>query len=254
MAGRLDGKVAVITGGGAGLGRGIARVFGSEGAAIVIAGRTIDKCEAVAAEIEASGGRAVAVACDVNDRAQVDAAVKAATTTFGTPSILVNNAFGGPIDQDGPIEDLTDERCEAAWRGAYLASLYGMQAVFPGMKELGGGSIVNVASPLGIAGAAGSGAYGSAKEAVRALTRHAASEWGQHGIRVNAIAPLGFNQKSEHLQGNLPDGMKAFAAKVPLRRMGDAREDIGQGVLALVTDLHYVTGATLSLDGGFVLH
>jgi 2-hydroxycyclohexanecarboxyl-CoA dehydrogenase len=254
MAGRLEGKVAVVTGGGAGLGRGIACTLGGEGASVVVAGRTLDKCEAVAAEIEGTGGRALPLACDVNERAQVDAAVQAATTAFGPPSILVNNAFGGPLDQDPPIEELTDERCETAWRGAYLASLYGMQAVFPGMKELGGGSIVNVASPMGIAGAPGSGAYGSAKEAVRALTRHAASEWGSYGIRVNVIAPLGFNQRNEHLQSDLPEGLRAFAARVPLGRMGDARADIGPGVLALVTDLHYVTGATLSVDGGFVLH
>jgi NAD(P)-dependent dehydrogenase (short-subunit alcohol dehydrogenase family) len=254
MTGRLDGQVAVITGGGAGIGRGIARVFGSEGAAVVLAGRSVDKCEAVASEIEGSGGRAIAVACDVTDRDQVEAMVTAATSAFGPPKILVNNAFGGPMDPDPPIEELTDERCEAVWRGGFMASLYGMQAVFPGMKDQGGGVIVNVASPTGISGALGYGAYGPAKESVRALTRHAAREWGKYGIRVNVIAPLSFNQKSEHLMDDLPDGMKAFAATLPLGRMGDPRTDIGQGVLALVTDLHYVTGATLSIDGGFVIH
>jgi 2-hydroxycyclohexanecarboxyl-CoA dehydrogenase len=252
--GRLEGKVAVVTGGGAGIGRGIARTFGAEGASVVVAGRTLDRCVAVAEEIDGMGGRAIAVACDVTVRDQVDAVVQAARSAYGPPTILVNNAFGGPMDPDPPIEELTDERCEAVWRGGFMASLYGMQAVFPGMKELGDGAIVNVASPTGISGALGYGAYGPAKESVRALTRHAAREWGKHGIRVNAIAPLSFNQRSEHLMGDLPDGMKAFAATLPLGRMGDPRTDIGQGVLGLVTDLHYVTGATLSIDGGFVIH
>jgi 2-hydroxycyclohexanecarboxyl-CoA dehydrogenase len=254
MTGRLEGKVAIVTGGGAGIGRGTARTFGAEGAAVVVAGRTLDRCEAVAEEIEGSGGKAIAVACDVTDREQVAAVVTAATSAFGPPSILVNNAFGGPMDPDPPIEELTDERCEAVWRGGFMATLYGMQAVFPAMKEQGEGAIVNVASPTGINGALGYGAYGPAKESVRGLTRHAAREWGKYGIRVNVIAPLAFNQRSEHLMDDLPDGMKAFAATLPLGRMGDPRSDIGQGVLALVTDLHYVTGATLSIDGGFVIH
>jgi 2-hydroxycyclohexanecarboxyl-CoA dehydrogenase len=255
MEKRLDGKVAVVTGGGAGLGRGIVRALGGEGAAVVVAGRTLAKCEAVADEIEASGGRAVAVACDVNERPQVEAAVATARESFGIPSILVNNAHGGPMGMEPPLEELSDDTCYENWRGAFLSSLYGMQAVFAGMKELGGGSIVNIASPLGVAGAPGWAGYGSSKEAVRALTRHAAREWGQYGIRVNVIAPVGYNSYSEQFQGQtLPPNLQAFVDAIPLRYMGDAQQDIGRGVLALVTDLKYTTGATLSLDGGFVLH
>jgi 2-hydroxycyclohexanecarboxyl-CoA dehydrogenase len=255
MVGRLDGKVAIVTGGGAGLGRGIARVLGEEGASVVVAGRTLHKCEAVADEIVAAGGHAVAVECDVNERTQVEAAVATANTSFGAPSILVNNAHGGPMEQEPPLEELSEEWCYDAWRGSFLSSLFGMQAVFTGMKELGGGSIVNVASPLGIAGAPGFAGYGSAKESVRALTRHAAREWGRYGIRVNVIAPVGFNQRMEQFQGKpLPPNLQAFCDGIPLGYMGDAQQDIGPGVLALVTDLHYVTGATISLNGGFVLH
>jgi NAD(P)-dependent dehydrogenase (short-subunit alcohol dehydrogenase family) len=159
------------------------------------------------------------------------------------------------MEEEPPLEALSEEWCYGAWHGSFLASLYGMQAVFIGMKELGGGSIVNVASPLGISSAPGYAAYGSGKEAVRALTRHAAREWGRYGIRVNVIAPMGFNQSTEQLQGKpLPPGMQAFCDGIPLGYIGDARQDIGRGVLALVTDLNYLTGATLSLNGGWVLY
>ena len=248
--GRLEDKVAIVTGGGAGIGRGIARALGDEGAAVAVAGRTLSKCQDVADEITAAGGRAIALECDVNDRSQIDRSVAATAEAFGSPSILVNNAHGGPMSPEPPVEELTEERCYAAWRGSFLASLYGMQAVFPAMKEAGGGSIVNVVSQVGIVGEPLYGGYGSAKESVRALTRHAARGWGQYGIRVNAIAPTAYNQRLEKARDDFSPFLQSVVDRIPLGYLGEAYDDIGRAVLALVTDLRYVTGSTLTLDGG----
>jgi len=250
MTGRLERQVAIVTGGGAGLGRGIARALASEAATVVVAGRTLTKCAAVVDEIATGGGQAVAMECDVTDRSQVVDVVSRATQMFGPPSIMVNNAHGGPMGTEPPLEELTEEHSYALWRGGFLATLFGMQAVFPAMKQRRSGSIVNLVSLTGITGEPQYAAYGSTKEAVRALTRHAAREWGRYGIRVNAISPAGFNEAMEPFRANLPEEMQKFVDRMPLGYLGDPLDDIGRAVVALFSDLRYVTGSTFSVDGG----
>jgi NAD(P)-dependent dehydrogenase (short-subunit alcohol dehydrogenase family) len=246
---RLDGKVAIVTGAGAGIGRGTARVLAAEGAAVTVAGRTLSKCEAVAAEIESAGGRALAVACDVNERAQVDAVVEQTVSTFGPPDILVNNAQGGGMGGDHALDSVGDDVFLAAFRGGVLSSLYGMQAVFPHMRARGG-SIVNMASSTGIMGDPGFAPYGTAKEGIRGLTKHAAREWGRYDIKVNVVAPAALGEGAARFRDEAPKRWEAILKQIPLGRMGDPEDDIGRGILALVTDLQYLTGATLALDGG----
>jgi NAD(P)-dependent dehydrogenase (short-subunit alcohol dehydrogenase family) len=246
---RLDGKVAIVTGAGAGIGRGTARVLAAEGAAVTVAGRTLSKCEAVAAEIESAGGRALAVACDVNERAQVDAVVEQTVSTFGPPDILVNNAQGGGMGGDHALDSVGDDVFLAAFRGGVLSSVYGMQAVFPHMRARGG-SIVNMASSTGIMGDPGFAPYGTAKEGIRGLTKHAAREWGRYDIKVNVVAPAALGEGAARFRDEAPKRWEAILKQIPLGRMGDPEDDIGRGILALVTDLQYLTGATLALDGG----
>jgi 2-hydroxycyclohexanecarboxyl-CoA dehydrogenase len=248
MTGRLDGRVALVTGAGQGIGRGTALALAKEGAIVVLAGRTVSKCEAVAAEIAALGGTALPVECDVSVRAQVDAAVAATVSHFGGIDILVNNA---QTSVQATLEETTYEDIELAWHTGALATFYAMQSAFPHMRARGGGTIVNFGSSTAIEGNAAFGAYAMAKEAIRGLSRVASREWGPFGIRVNVIVPNALSPSSEDFRDAHPERFTRMEARVPLRRVGDPENDIGKAVVALAADeLTYLTGQTLMLTGG----
>ena len=246
--GRLNGKVAIVTGAGRGIGRGIARVLADEGASVVAASRTHETVSGVVDEIRAKGGTAEAVVCDVNVRTEVDAVVQEAVTRFGPPDILVNNAQGGGHDIVA-LDSAADDVFHAAFQGGPMASLYGMQACLPYMKERGG-TIVNMGSSTGVNGDPGFGPYGMAKEALRGLTKHAAREWGQFGITVNVVCPAARSDGARQFEENYPEAWEAFVRATPLGFIGDPEVDIAPTVVSLATDLRYLTGATLMLDGG----
>jgi 2-hydroxycyclohexanecarboxyl-CoA dehydrogenase len=244
---RLDGRVALVTGAGQGIGRGTALALAKEGAAVGIAGRTLSKCEAVAAEIKAVGGRALPIACDVGVRAQVDAAVAATVSAFGGLDILVNNA---QASGQAALADTTDEDVDLAWRTGPLATLYAMQSALPYLRA-NGGTVVNFGSSTAIEGNVAFGAYAMAKEAIRGLSRVAAREWGPFGIRVNVIVPNALSPASEDFRDAYPERFARMEARVPLGRVGDPENDIGRAVVALAADdLTYLTGQTLMLTGG----
>ena len=205
MTGRLDGRVALVTGAGQGIGRGTALALAKEGASVVLAGRTVSKCEAVAAEIAALGGTALPVECDVSVRAQVDAAVAATVSAFGGIDILVNNA---QTSVQATLEDTTYEDIELAWHTGALATFYAMQSAFPHLRARGGGTIVNFGSSTAIEGNAAFGAYAMAKEAIRGLSRVASREWGPFGIRVNVIVPNALSPASEDFRDAHPRAIR----------------------------------------------
>lgn len=247
--GKLDGKVALITGAGQGVGQGVAFALAKQGARIAVAGRTESKLIETVEAITAFGGIAEPVVADVSDAADITRAVETTASIFGGVDILVNNASLNPL---GPINDLEPDFLERAYNSGPIATLRTMQACYPYMKARGGGAIVNMVSSVAVRwDASGYGGYASVKEAVRALTRAAACEWGVDNIRVNAVAPHAMSPGLQRWADARPEEAEAFVASIPMRRIGDCEDDIGNGVAFLVgPDAGYLTGATIPLDGG----
>lgn len=246
--GTLAGKVALVTGAGQGVGRGIAIALARQGARIVAAGRTLDKVERTAAEIAAEGHEARAVRCDVKDAADIEACVAATIAAFGTVDILVNNAQEVPL---GYLLEVPDADVQAGWESGPLATLRFMRACHPHLKAARG-AIVNMGSRAGVRpDPIRRGAYAAVKEAIRALTRAAAMEWAADGIRVNAVLPYAMSPAVEQLAAEHPDEFDRTRKLVPLQRIGDAELDIGRAVVFLCGDAAgYITGATIPVDGG----
>jgi len=249
---RLGGQVAIVTGSGQGIGRAVGRVLAREGASVLLASRTLATVQRVADEITDAGGKARAVECDVLRPDSVEAAVGACLDAFGPPDILVNNAQGGHMSGGVPLEETDPGLAEETLRGGLFATLRAMRACFPHMKERGG-TIVNFGSSTGVGGDPGFAAYGLNKEAIHGLTKHAAREWGRYGITVNTICPAALTGNLREKFAENPRWEKAIVKAVPLGRLGDPEADIAPAVLSLATDLRYLTGATLMLDGGRVL-
>jgi NAD(P)-dependent dehydrogenase (short-subunit alcohol dehydrogenase family) len=210
----------------------------------------VSKCETAVAEIEAAGGTAIAVECDVTRTEHVTACVARAVETYGGIDVLVNAADDPRVDV--PFLELTDEVMNASWAAGVLGTVRCMQACVPHMLERGEGAIVNVASGAGLLAPVGMAAYSAAQEAIRSLTRTAAVELGPLGIRVNVICPVASGSESlDRWVVRDPERLAAYVANTPLRRVGDPVDDVGEGVVFLCgPQSRYVTGTTLMLDGG----
>lgn len=244
---KLPGKVALITGAGQGVGRGIAVALAREGVKVALAGRTLAKVEDAARAIAAAGGEALALECDVKQQASLERCVAAVVAHFGGLNILVNNAQEVPL---GKLMAVTDESFAAGWESGPLATFRLMKLCHPHLK--GDGSIVNLASAAGKRwDASGYGCYGAVKEAIRQLTRAAACEWGKDNIRTNALLPLAESEGLSGWQAARPEEAKAYFATIPMQRVGNCELDIGRFVVALCgEDCRYVNGQSIALDGG----
>lgn len=246
---RLQGKVAIITGAGQGIGASTARRFAEEGASVVLAARSEDKLAAVAAEIQDAGGRALVKPTDITDEAAVRDLVAAAVETFGRLDIVVNNAV---LIAPG----LLSGHDTVAWRQNFTVSLDGamflMREAHAQLKA-NRGAVVNISSICGLRGSQGTAGYSAAKAAILGLSRNAAVEWGNEGIRVNTVIPGAI--LTPPTESILPDAAarEATAKSIPLGRIGDPRE-CANAILFLASDeASYITGAELVVDGGRVV-
>jgi len=249
--GKLDGKIAIVTGAGQGVGRGIALALAREGATVIVVGRTLEKCVRTSDEIKSLGGKAKAMACDTSQRDQVNEVVAATVEAFGTIDILVNNA---QVARTGiPFEHVTDDDMALAFGSGFYGTFYFMQACFPYLK-LRGGKVINFGSASATKGNAGFTAYAAAKEGIRALTRVAAREWAKLGITVNTICPLANSPGVQQWVDEAPELSAQMLATVPMGRIGDCEMDIGRAAVFLASsDADYITGQTLNVDGGVLI-
>jgi NAD(P)-dependent dehydrogenase (short-subunit alcohol dehydrogenase family) len=243
--GRLDGKVALITGAGSGIGRAAALRFAAEGARVVVAEIAAEPGAATADAITAAGGEALFVATDVSQPDSVAAAVEATLQRFGGLQVLYNNA-GGATPKDGKVTEIA---LDEFWRTIAVdlfGTFLGCRFAIPAMVAGGGGSIINTTSISAQIGTAGADAYSSAKGGVRALTQALALQWAAHGIRVNAIAPGVI--LTERVKGLLREDDPIFRKSL----LGaSAPEDVAGLALYLASDeARRVTGAILPLDSG----
>jgi NAD(P)-dependent dehydrogenase (short-subunit alcohol dehydrogenase family) len=247
---RLDGKTAIITGGGRGLGQYMAEALSDAGASVVLCSRKKEACEGVRQEIEERGGKALAMACDVTDPEQVEAVVEETVGACGGVDVLVNNSgatWGAPT-LEMPLEAF-DKVVSVNVRGTFLMS----QAVLRRMVERGeGGAIVNIASVAGLVGGhpdyMQTIGYNSSKGAVISMTRDLATGFARDGVRVNAIAPGWFPTKMS--RGIISEHEEKMLEGIPLGRFGGP-EDIKGAILFLASSASgYMTGQTVVVDGG----
>jgi len=255
--GKLDGKVAVVTGAGRGIGRGIALRLAKEGAHVVVASRTERTVNQVVNEIKATSKSALGITVDVGSPDQVIAMVDQTVKAFGTVDVLVNVAqsWGTPASKSmsppkTPFEDISEEEWDYTFQTGFKGTLYGMKAVLPFMKNQRCGRIINFGSPVALSGRPLMAAYNMTKEAIRSLTLTAAHELGPYAITVNCILPAILTQA---LADNRKDAsqLEAFMKTLPMGHLGDPEHDAG-GLTAFLAsdDAAYLTGGTIILDGG----
>ncbi len=247
--GRIAGRVAVITGAGDGIGRGMAMRFAAEGAAVLVADYNEATGLKTAEDLRASGGQAHFFRCDVTERPNVEAMIDACIQRYGGVDILVNNAYRGR--GLARVEAMDDTYFEESFKINFWAAKWSMMAAFPHMRAKAWGRIINICSLNGVNAHIGTADYNVGKEALRTLTRSVAREWAGLGICANVICPAAASSAFRQFAAMQPELAAAAATANPMGRMGDPEADIGGVALFLASeDARYVTGNTLFADGG----
>ncbi len=244
---KLTGQVAIVTGGGSGIGRASAMRFAVEGARVLVADIDIATAEAVATEIRGSGGGAVAVRADVSRAADAEMLTAHAVSEFGRLDILHNNAgvSGGGPPVGETDEDYWDRVLGVNLKGVFLCSKYAVRVMVPG----GGGAIVNTASIMGLVGLPGNAAYSASKGGVVQFTKSMALEYAAQNVRVNCIAAGWIDTPLNRKLGEKITGWTL--RETPLGRWGTAEEVAGAALYLASADAAFITGTTLVLDGGW---
>ena len=244
----LEDKVALITGSSKGIGKAIAERMAQQGAKVVISSRNQDACEEVAAGINAEGGEAIAIACNINYQEQLENLVSQTQQRLGSVNVLVCNAALNPYF--GPSQNIPDEAFEKIMH-ANIGSVHRLcQLVIPGMAEEDGGSVIIVSSIGGLKGSDKLGAYSISKAADMQIARNLAVEWGPKNVRVNCIAPGLVRTDFARALWENPEIYEATVSKYPLRRIGEPDEIAGAAVLLASSAGSFTTGQTIVIDGG----
>jgi NAD(P)-dependent dehydrogenase (short-subunit alcohol dehydrogenase family) len=245
---RLDGRVALVTGGSRGIGRAVALALADAGADVVVAARKAQDLDPVADEIRARGRRALAAPAHLGRRPEIDRLFEAALEAFGRLDILVNNAATNPVF--GPLLDIDEDVWDRVMALNVKGYLLAAQRAARAMAPLGKGAIVNIASTAGLRASAGLGAYSVSKAAVIMLTRVLGRELAPLGIRVNGVAPALIETRFSEALWKNPEILSGYLKSTPVGRAGQP-EEVGGAVVYLCSDAaSYVTGQTLLLDGG----
>lgn len=246
---RLQGKVAIVTGGGSGIGASTSHLFGAEGAQVVVVDKRGDAAETTAAAIRESGGSALAVCADVTQAREVEAMVDTTVDTYGGLDVIFNNAG---IGVQGNVVDMPEETWDRVVALNLTGVFLGCKYAIPKMIERGGGSIVNTASIMGLVGSSLSAVYPATKGGVVLLTRNAALDYAKHNIRVNCICPGHIETPLvQRLFDSKPEAREELVRHYPIGRLGKPHE-IAEGVLFLASDeASFMTGSSLVIDGGY---
>lgn len=246
---RLKGNVTIITGGGKGIGFGLAQAFAEEGSDLVITGRTESRLLDAKAALESKYGiEVLPVVADGADEAAIKNVITKTIEKFGKINTLINNA---QVSKSGtPLVEHTKEDFDLAIYSGLYATFFYMRECFPYLKE-SKGSVINFASGAGLFGKLGQASYAAAKEGIRGMSRVAAAEWGPDGVRVNVVCPLAMTESLQQWKEAFPDLFEKTIQGIPLGRFADPKEDIGRVCVFLASeDAHYVTGETITLQGG----
>ena len=246
---KLQDNVTIITGGGKGIGFGLACAFAKEGSNLVITGRNLSRLESAKDRLEAEYGvKVLPIVADGADEEAIKNVVAKTVAEFGKINTLVNNA---QVSKSGlPLVEHTREDFDLAINSGLYAAFFYMRECFPYLKE-SKGSVINFASGAGLFGKLGQASYAAAKEGIRGMSRVAAAEWGPDGVRVNVICPLAMTESLQQWKENYPELYQKTIQGIPLGHFADPKNDIGRVCVFLASDdAEYVTGESITLQGG----
>lgn len=245
---RLQGKVAIITGSASGIGRGMALAMAKEGAHIAVVDVNEEKGNATLKELNEIS-ESMLIIKDISKQENIPGIVEAVVEKFGKLDILVNNAHAS---RQAPFVETTMEMIDLSFGTGFFPTFHFMQTAYPELKKTKG-KVINFSSGAGLEGQVTQASYAAAKEAIRAISRVAANEWGPDGINVNIISPIASTPGVAAWRESAPEAYDAMINRIPLRRLGDPESDIGRTAVFLASDdADYITGQTIMVDGGSI--